>query len=145
MHTHFENHSPKSDDAFLKYSNIPTGNAELHNYVCVTDYSFGSKHPFPITSNTFIFKTLTINTICHLNSITLRSILQKLCNLYSCVRIIRMKKVLMEGCLDGSAVERLPSAQGMIPGFRDRVPCGASCMKLVFPLACVSALSVCLS
>lgn len=44
------------------------------------DYSFGYKHPSPmaITSNSFIFKTLIVNTICHLNSIALRSVLQKL-------------------------------------------------------------------
>ena len=45
----------------------------------------------------------------------------------------------MVGRLGGSAVEHLPSAQGMIPGSRDRVPHRAPCMEPASPSACVSA------
>ena len=56
------------------------------------------------------------------------------------------KKCSMRGRLGGSAVEHLPSAQGVILGSRDRVPHRAPCMGPASPSACVSAsLSVCLS
>ena len=43
------------------------------------------------------------------------------------------------GRLGGSAVEGLPSAQGVIPGSQDQVPRRAPCMEPAFPSACVSA------
>ena len=49
-----------------------------------------------------------------------------------------------KGRLGGSAVERLPLAQGIIPGSWDQVPHRASCMQAASPSACVSA-SLCLS
>ena len=50
------------------------------------------------------------------------------------------------GCLGGSAVKCLPSAQGMILESRDRVPCHSPCMEPAFPSAYVStSLYVCLS
>ena len=48
------------------------------------------------------------------------------------------------GSLGGSAVECLPSAQGVILETRDRVPRQAPCMEPVSPSACISA-SLCLS
>ena len=48
------------------------------------------------------------------------------------------------GRLGGSAVEHLPSAQGMILEFKDRVPSQAPCEEPASPSACVSA-SPCLS
>ena len=44
-----------------------------------------------------------------------------------------------EGLLGGSAVERLPSAQGVILETQDRVPHQAPCMEPASPSACVSA------
>ena len=44
-----------------------------------------------------------------------------------------------KGCLGGSAVERLPSAQGMILESQDRVPRRSPCMEPASPSACVSA------
>ena len=50
------------------------------------------------------------------------------------------------GHLDGSAVECLPSTQGVIPESRDRVPHQAPFMEPVSLSACVSAsLVLCLS
>ena len=49
-----------------------------------------------------------------------------------------------QGCLGGSAVERLPSARDMILETWDRVPRRAPCMEPASPPACVSA-SVCVS
>ena len=50
------------------------------------------------------------------------------------------------GSLGGSVVWHLPSAQGVTPGSRDRVPCWAPCMEPASPSACVSASpSLCLS
>ena len=50
------------------------------------------------------------------------------------------------GCLGGSEVERLPSAQGVILETQDQVPHQAPCMEPASPSACVSAsLSVSLS
>ena len=50
------------------------------------------------------------------------------------------------GCLGGSAVERPPSAQGVILETRDRVPRRAPCMEPASPFAYVSAcLSFCVS
>ena len=43
------------------------------------------------------------------------------------------------GRLGGSAVERLPSTQGEILEFWDRVPHRAPCMEPASPSACVSA------
>ena len=43
------------------------------------------------------------------------------------------------GCLGGSAVEHLPSAQGMISESWDQVPHRAPCEKPASPSACVSA------
>lgn len=48
------------------------------------------------------------------------------------------------GRLGGSAVERLPSAQGVIQEFRDQVPRRAPCMEPASPSACVSV-CVCVS
>ena len=50
------------------------------------------------------------------------------------------------GCLGGSAVERLPLAQGVILEFWDRVPRQAPCMEPASPSACVPGpLSFCVS
>ena len=49
---------------------------------------------------------------------------------------LRVKEASHSGHLGGSAVERLPLAQGVI---RDRVPHQASCEQLASPSACVSA------
>ena len=43
------------------------------------------------------------------------------------------------GCLGGSAIERLPLAQGMILESWDQVPHQASCVEPASPSACVSA------
>ena len=51
------------------------------------------------------------------------------------------KKGLL-GRLGGSAVKRLPSAQGVILQSQDRVPCQASAWSLLLPLP-VSLPSVC--
>ena len=56
----------------------------------------------------------------------------------------------MWGSLGGSAVKRLPLAQGVILETRDQVPHQAPCMEPASPFACVSAsvslsLCVCLS
>ena len=48
------------------------------------------------------------------------------------------KKKNAMGCLGGSVVERLPSAQGVILGCWDRVLCQTSCMEPASPSACVS-------
>ena len=54
-------------------------------------------------------------------------------------------KKLPLGCLGGSAVGHLPSAQGVTPGSWDRVPRQAPCLEPASPSACVSAsLCVCL-
>ena len=45
----------------------------------------------------------------------------------------------LQGSLDGSAVGHLPSAQGVAPGSRDRVPRRAPCMEPASPSACASA------
>ena len=55
-------------------------------------------------------------------------------------------KSIAKGGLGGSAVERLPSAQGVILESQNQVPHQAPYMEPVSPSACVSAsLSVCLS
>ena len=55
-----------------------------------------------------------------------------------------MKIVRQPGWL--SSLVRQPSAQGVILGTRDRVPCQAPCMEPASPSPCVSAsLSLCLS
>ena len=54
------------------------------------------------------------------------------------------KITFFQGRLGGSMVWRLPSAQGVIPESRDRVPHRAPCMKPASAFACVSAsLSLC--
>ena len=50
-----------------------------------------------------------------------------------------LRNEIFQGCLDGSAVERLPLAQGVIPEYQDQVPYRASCMELASPSAYVSA------
>ena len=49
-----------------------------------------------------------------------------------------------QGCLGGSVVEHLSSAQGMIPDSQDRVPHRDPCMEPASPSAYVSA-SICVS
>ena len=49
------------------------------------------------------------------------------------------KKLVGHGWPGGSAVEPLPSAQGVTPGSRDRVPRRAPCMEPASPSAWVSA------
>ena len=49
-----------------------------------------------------------------------------------------------QGCLGGSVVECLPSAQGVILGSGDQVPHQAPCMEPASPSACVST-SLCVS
>ena len=44
----------------------------------------------------------------------------------------------LQGHLAGSAVERLPLAQGVILEFRDRVPYGAPCVEPASPSVYVS-------
>ena len=58
--------------------------------------------------------------------------------------IIDVKKKKL-GRLGGSAVEHLPSAQGAIPEFRDRVPRRAPHREPASPSACVSPLSLYIS
>ena len=53
-----------------------------------------------------------------------------------------MSVSVREGCLGGSVVEHLPSAQDMIPGFWDRVSHQAPCGESASPSAYVSALRV---
>ena len=50
---------------------------------------------------------------------------------------IHYRKVIV-GSLGGSVVERLPSAQGMIPESQDQVPHRAPCTEPASPSACVS-------
>ena len=52
---------------------------------------------------------------------------------------LQLKKKKNQGRLGGSAVERLPLAQGVIPGSWDRVSHWAPCMELASPSGCVSA------
>ena len=56
---------------------------------------------------------------------------------------VQTQKCEVEGCLGGSVVEGLPSAQGVVPGSWDRVLHRAPCREPASPSACVSA-SVCL-
>ena len=63
----------------------------------------------------------------------------------SCVWLLPLGKVrniqknTNEGRLGGSVVERLPSAQGVILGSRDRVLHQVPCRAPASPSACVSA------
>ena len=50
-----------------------------------------------------------------------------------------LKSEKTQGRLGGSAVERLPSAQGVIPGSWDQILHRAPCMEPASPSACVSA------
>ena len=59
------------------------------------------------------------------------------------IQIHCLKSTLL-GHLDGSAVEHLPSAQGLIPESQDRVPHHALCMEPASLSTCVSA-SLCVS
>ena len=52
---------------------------------------------------------------------------------------INIKKSRQQGCLGGSAVEHLLSAQGVIPESWDPVPHGAPSRESVSPSVCVSA------
>ena len=54
-------------------------------------------------------------------------------------QLMNIVKIDLSGCLGGSVVERLPSAQGVILDSQDRVPHRAPCMKPASPSACVSA------
>ena len=59
---------------------------------------------------------------------------------------LESKVRLFKGSLSGSAVKRLPSAQGVILESWDQVPHPAPCMKPASPSACVStSLSLSLS
>ena len=51
---------------------------------------------------------------------------------------VQVKKYLQDSP-GGLAVQHLPSAQGVILGSWDRVPCPAPCMEPASPSACVSA------
>ena len=57
---------------------------------------------------------------------------------------VKKKGSLFLGCLDGSMVDRLPLAQGLIPGSWDRVPHWAPYREPASPSAYVSA-SLCVS
>ena len=59
-------------------------------------------------------------------------------------RLKRVKNFVVEGHLGGSAVEHLPSAQGVILESWDQVPHRAPCMEPASPSAYVSA-SLCVS
>ena len=62
------------------------------------------------------------------------------------VPVLRNFKRKIMGHVGGLVVEHLTLAQGIIPGYGDRVPHLASCMEPASPLACVSAsLPECLS
>ena len=63
---------------------------------------------------------------------------------YSNSQCVTLKRCSLEGRLDGSVVEHLPLAQGVIPESRDRVPRRAPHMEPASPSACVSA-SLCVS
>ena len=57
-----------------------------------------------------------------------------------------VRKIILGGCLGGSAVERLPLTQGMIPGSWDPMLHWAPCKEPASPSAYLSAsLSLCLS
>ena len=58
---------------------------------------------------------------------------------YSWAKVASSTNVAGMGCLGGSAVEHLPSAQGVIPGSGDRVPNWAPHRKPASPSAYVSA------
>ena len=55
------------------------------------------------------------------------------------ILILIFKYYLIQGPLGGSAVERLPLTQVMIPGSWDQVPHWAPCEEPASPSACVSA------
>ena len=54
-------------------------------------------------------------------------------------KINKTCKEKKQGCLRGSAVERLPLTQGMIPQSQDQVPHRAPLKEPASPFACVSA------
>ena len=53
--------------------------------------------------------------------------------------LLTVSLIKMQGCLDGSMGECLPSAQGMVLESQDRVPHWAPCREPASPSACVSA------
>ena len=61
-----------------------------------------------------------------------------------CKALKDMFKIRLQGCLDGSVVERLPSAQVVIPGPWDQVPHQAPHREPASPSTYVSA-SLCAS
>ena len=66
------------------------------------------------------------------------------------ILVSHIRKLMMGGHLRGSAVEHLPSVQGMILGSWDQVPHQAPCVEPASPSPCVSAylslsLSLCIS
>ena len=69
------------------------------------------------------------------------------CRICSCPAkqfVITLYKKGILGHLGGSEVERLPSAQGVIPGSWDQVPIGLPAGSLLLPLPVYLPLSVCL-
>ena len=61
-------------------------------------------------------------------------------HLHACTHMYSLSlKNKNKGCLGGSEVEHLPSAQGRILESQDRVPQRAPCMKPASPSACVPA------
>ena len=65
-------------------------------------------------------------------------------SMFSSQLVCRFENFQNKGSLGGSAVYRLPLAQGVILESQDRIPHQAPCMKPASPSACVSALLPCL-
>ena len=68
---------------------------------------------------------------------------------YFFFKILFLRNLYTQGRLGGTAVKRLPSAQGMIPAFRKGVPHQApplgACFFISQSPACVPSLAGCLS
>ena len=81
--------------------------------------------------NKFNNNNLSANT--HVSTVQVRVVSNLMMAVY-------FKNLIRSGHLGGSVVEHLPSAQGVTPGPRDRVP-----HRAASPSACVSPLSLHLS
>ena len=71
------------------------------------------------------------------------SMFQEKRDIRSCYIEVNCDHKVQGGSLSGSAVEHLPSAQGVILESQDGVPHGAPCMEPASPSTCVSAPSPC--
>ena len=75
--------------------------------------------------------------LCLLLQFVLKSILL--------VQVLLHLEATIHKCLEGSVVDRLPSAQGMTPGSWDGVRIGIPPVSLLLPLPVSQPLSLCLS